>query len=163
MSLINKLQYFFTYKGPEPYEQFELLEEMGGTPEEREEKSEADRGLRHKIARWLRREEEPAVKEEQQKVATEVSLKLEDNLTRIKREFNYPTNHDLGLREFKILQQRDACLVYIEGITDSGITSNYILRQLLSKTGDESIPATEMIDYVTDNLLAVEQVAIEIA
>ncbi len=61
------------------------------------------------------------------------------------------------------MQQRAACLVYIEGITDSGITSNYILRQLLGKAGDETIPAADMIDYVTDNLLAVEQISVEVA
>ncbi len=164
MNLLVKIKRLFTYKGPEPYEQFELLEEMGGAPHEKEEEEEEPKkGLRHKIARWLQGHEKPAEKGEIQQVSQEVSTKLEANLARIKQEFNYPTNDDLGLREFKILQQRAACLVYIEGITDSGITSNYILRQLLGKAGDETIPAADMIDYVTDNLLAVEQISVEVA
>lgn len=162
MSLRDLIRRLFIYQGPDPYDQFELLEDLGGDEDEQEKDPQPEKGWRHKFSHWLRGLSDDEHAEEPSGASGDVSAKLSNNIDHIKEEFNHPLNHDLGLREFKVLGKTDAVLVYVEGITDQDIVSNYVLRQLLGRSGDKHGPGN-LIDYVIDNLVAVEQVAIEVA
>jgi len=61
-----------------------------------------------------------------------ISRDLRENLATIRRELNSPTNQDVIIREFKVMQKRDAFLVLIDGMADNETINNFILRQLMA-------------------------------
>jgi len=67
-----------------------------------------------------------------------ISKDLQTNLRTIKQELNSPTNQDVVIREFKVMQKCDAFLVFIDGMADNGTINDYILRQLMARPFGQS-------------------------
>ncbi len=90
--------------------------------------------------------------------SSDVSPKLGKNLLRIKKEFHVPTNKDIVIREFVVKQQTSAFIVYVDGMADKVTINDYILRQLMAE--NEAEDAAEIdLDYITDNLLSINQLS----
>lgn len=87
-----------------------------------------------------------------------VSRRLAVNLEAVKTIFNMPVNHDVVIREFTIMQQLGAFLVYIDGMVDKATVNDYVLRQLMEKGDDHSRVARNAAQYVAENLLSVNQI-----
>jgi len=86
-----------------------------------------------------------------------VKKTLAENLDRIKRDLHYPENQDVVIRQFKVLQQNDAFILYIDGMADNNIINDYILRQLMDGKGGADMQ-NDTVNYVKNNLLAANQV-----
>ncbi len=148
MGLGSMLKNLFAYKEPKKYDRFELLEDetednsQVTPPKNTVEQNYPETGQKNNDR-------------------DKVSKKLQINLEKIKNKLNFPTNQDVVIREFKILQQSDAFIVYVEGMVDDNTVNNYILRQLLGKHNINTGIKTDMTDYITNNLLATNQVTTE--
>ncbi|MDI9476161.1 MAG: spore germination protein [Natronincolaceae bacterium] len=149
MGLGDMLKNLFAYKEPKKYDRFELLED--GV----EDNSQVKPDKKDTAAQDV-----PETKQKSNN-KDKVSKKLQTNLEKIKNKLNYPTSRDVIIREFKILQQSDAFIVYIDGMVDNNIVNDYILRQLLRKHNTDTGTKINVPDYITDNLLAANQVTTE--
>ena len=66
----------------------------------------------------------------------EIYTNLPENLNYIKNRFNIPLNSDIILREFDIIvksKHYNAFLVFIDGMVDSNLINNFILKPLMLK------------------------------
>lgn len=136
MGLISKIKNFLIYQGPQEYDQFEFLEEEEEGKGTYESIPRAEVKKNHKSRRGVKfsshsYEKTKSQSKEKSGNTAQVVKNLQTNLDIIKSEFNYPINCDLIIREFKILRQIKAFIVYIDGMVDNTFISNYILRQLM--------------------------------
>lgn len=142
MNLALAIKNIIIYKEPKNTQIFELLED-----EQEDMKSGADHtsyGNDTSAAQSLDN-------------SNNVYKELNKNIEEIKREFHFPTNKDIVIREFKVMRKTNACIVYIDGMADKGTINDYILRQLM--TDQEMHEDTKIsIDYITNNLLAINQI-----
>lgn len=90
-----------------------------------------------------------------------VTKSLGENLRKMKEDFNFPINKDIVVREFKVLQQSNAFIIYIDGMVDKCTINDYILRQLMEKHSNSEGPKDNVTDYVVNNLLAANQIIME--
>jgi len=169
MNLGTIIKNIFIYKEPKKYDQFELLEDEAedkGQAQTNEQNDDNSQDTAATKPRNKRRVRVPKFlhgksdEESQQKKnnGSGVYKKLKDNLDKINLEFNAPTNQDVVIREFKILQQNSAFIVYIDGLADKDTINDYILRQLLERQNTEIDIKTNMVDYIANNLLAANQI-----
>lgn len=103
------------------------------------------------LAAYDVREETPP--DETQKVSADI----EQNLSYIKKRFDYPHNNDVVIREFSIYPGIRAFLVFYEGMCDSAIINNGITKPLLELSllaGGESYFA----DSIAEKLITYGQV-----
>lgn len=142
MNLALAIKNIIIYKEPKNTQIFELLED-----EQEDMKSGADHtsyGNDTSAAQSLDN-------------SNNVYNDLNKNIQEIKQEFHFPTNKDIVIREFKVMRKTNACIVYIDGMADKGTINDYILRQLM--TDQEMYEDTKIsIDYITNNLLAINQI-----
>ena len=71
-----------------------------------------------------------------EKIKENVFYSLQENLEYIKSKFNALINSDIIIREFSLTcknKQYNAFLIYIDGMTDSVIINNFVLRPLMLK------------------------------
>lgn len=174
MDLRDIIKSFFIYKETPEYDRFELLEDEAedkgqvkssiksdnASQEVAEAKPESK--LRRKISGWLQGASDEKPKQKNSNGA-KVDKKLQVNLENIKLEFNAPTNQDVVIREFKVLQQSNAFIVYIDGMADKNTINDYILRQLLERHSPANANSikTDMAEYIGNNLLASNQIVKE--
>ncbi len=182
MNIGKSLKRFFVYK--EPKERvFEFLEdepeENGGTVQDTPSTSNAPNSqstqntqdtqktkqkskLRTKISGSQANSDENTKQQETGQTHEDiVAKKLQTNLKKIKLEFNIPSNQDIVIREFKVLQQCNAFIVYIDGMADNKIINDFILRQLMEHRSNEINEKNNIVDYVENNLLAANQITKE--
>ena len=172
MDLISTLKDVLTYKEPKNKYRFELLEDE---QEDAGRVNSSDSSMKNQKSREGNRNDsfqshiESNTKQDNDskrkdksknnnKSEVQVSNKLADNLEYIKREFNFPLNQDLVIREFQVLQQNDAFIVYIDGMADKTIINDFILRQLMVKPQNKLNRPVINSDYILNNLLTVNQV-----
>lgn len=86
-----------------------------------------------------------------------ITRDLMKNLDTMKREFNFPLNQDVIIREFKIMQQTKAFIIYIDGMADKITINDYILRQLMAEQKNTESKHLS-VDYICDNLLTINQI-----
>jgi len=81
------------------------------------------------------------------------------NLNLIRKEFNYPTNTDLVIREFLINDKTKAFLVYMEGMVDRLTVNNFILAPILRESQKfNDVKGECKLDFIIDNVLESHQV-----
>lgn len=68
----------------------------------------------------------------------EVSTQIEVNIQILKKQFGLPENKDLIIRHFMTGGRRRAFIAYLDGMTNTEIINNFILRPLLNETGDDA-------------------------
>lgn len=187
MSLFSMLKDIVIYREPQAPEPFELLEDANegwGRPEPADpqnadeesvgsdaaEDSHGSNADAEKSSGGLIKPSKKPVKPGQQKKNADgssdtgsdnkertVSADLKANLAIIKRQFNFPDNQDVVIREFKVLRKQDAFIVYIDGMADNGTINDYILRQLMAEKKIDNNQEINL-DYINKNLLAVNQI-----
>lgn len=96
-----------------------------------------------------------AINKEQNKKVN-VLKDIEENINYIKKQFNYPTNKDIIIREFKALGKYRAFIVYIDGMVDRTIINNFILRPLLNTEYSEK-EQKYGLDYMLENAIETNQ------
>lgn len=183
MSVISVIKNIVIYKEPKNNERFELLEDEqedmvnGEAPETSETAAqnfnENEENILHqpsknimqtlkRVMKHKKQEEAPkatndAKAEQNQDSYNNVSKDLKKNLQKMKQEFHFPTNQDIVIREFKVVQKNNAFIVYIDGMVDKNTINDYILRQLMAEQKNNKNTKIS-VDYITDNLLAINQV-----
>lgn len=189
MNLGNMLKGFFIYKEPKEYDRFELLEDepedkgqmknegtiqdtpaISNAPNTQNTQDIQDTRttkqkskLRTKLSGWLQGDSNKDTKQKENDPNNKdiVAKKIQANLEKIKLEFNSPTNQDVVIREFKVLQQCNAFIVYIDGMADNKTINDFILRQLMEYRSHEINSKNNIADYVENNLLAANQITKE--
>ncbi|MFL0253296.1 spore germination protein [Clostridium neuense] len=99
-------------------------------------------------------DQEVSDKKENTKVP--VSREIEDNIGYVQKQFNYPINKDIIIREFKALGKYRAFIVYIDGMVDRITINNFILRPLLKAKFSEE-EQKYGIDYMLENAIETNQ------
>lgn len=93
-------------------------------------------------------------KKENEKI--NISKDIEENICYLKKQFNYPTNKDIVVREFKALGKYRAFIVYIDGMVDRTTINNFILRPLLKAQYSEK-EQKYGLDYMLENAIETNQ------
>ncbi len=84
-----------------------------------------------------------------------LSRRLAVNLESLRTLFAVPVNQDVVVREFTVLEQCKASLVYIDGMAGKDMVDNFVLRQRMEWGADRSHICDDAIRFVTKNLLSV--------
>ena len=81
-------------------------------------------------------------------IAEKVFPNINDNLNYIKTRFNTLINSDIVIREFTLKcksMNYKAFLLFIDGMTDSNLISNYVLKPLMLKNATNSSESKQII------------------
>lgn len=85
-----------------------------------------------------------------------VSKNLKDNLEIIKNSYSYPLNSDIKIREFKIGNQKNAFIVFVEGLVNDNSLNTNILAPLML------IPSSQITEEsLKENLLLNTQLSVK--
>lgn len=181
MAFLSDFLKFISYRGPADQSRFELLEDQyegDGLKSVWEAQRRAHLeslharkrgGWKAKVTELVQKAPIPDSAETQSPPDADpsdllVSKDLQLNLLRMKLEFHCPVNQDVVIRPFTVLQETDAFILYIDGMTDKNIINNSVLRQLMTRSPSEAVPVDKcghVADYVAQNLLPVNQIARE--
>jgi spore germination protein KA len=107
------------------------------------------------------------MEENQRKTAPtdKVQKNMDANLEYMKKVYSIPLNSDIVIREFMIHHRNEpikAFIIFIDGMVDSEIINNYILKPLMVNSMYELREGREDLkEYVSDRLLPHCQVSIE--
>ena len=91
-----------------------------------------------------------------------ITKSLEDNLKRMQYFLHYPDNSDVKIRTFDTRIDNEnypSALIFYDGLVDSDLINNYILRQLMKNT--ENTSGSDLKECILDNVLAQNQVETE--
>lgn len=164
MSILTAIRNLLLYKEPAKKDRFELLEdeseELGQAEKENAVQSIPKIRIKEKLkASFFSRRQKESNPQNKESSATRVDKKLRINLETIKNELNFPINQDIVIREFMVMQQYDAFIVYIDGMADKVTINDYILRQLMiSSSSQAASSGRDLIDSLVNNLLSVNQI-----
>lgn len=163
MKLRRLVKTLFVYEEPKQDNELELLEgEDENFSEEFYEKPPEDLqvGLKGKIDRLLKRVKKDEI-QQSPSGSGRLDKDLQNNLERLKHEFNLPTNHDIVVREISVLRKKKAFIMYLEGMVDENTIDNYILRQLIDPAEKKLRESTDLVDYIINNVLAANQCVVK--
>ena len=122
------------------YDEFELLETEGGQPG-----FFGSAGRAHKDAVG-------AIENANDTIASDVSA----NEERLKTEMHAEINPDMVLRRFLLCGQIEALAVFINGMSDQSLVSDFILRQGIP---ERELPNdAPLVEYVANNVFAMAEV-----
>lgn len=122
------------------YDEFELLETEGGQPG-----FFGSAGRAHKDAVG-------AIENANDTIASDVSA----NEERLKTEMHAEINPDMVLRRFLLCGQIEALAVFINGMSDQSLVSDFILRQGIP---ERELPNdATLVEYVANNVFAMAEV-----
>lgn len=165
MNTFLAIKDFILYKEPKKIQRFELLEDeeedLGLYKNDEKPVQSSPKGVK-KLLKSLGKTDQPnessqeSEKEKSGQNKDRLFKDLNKNLQRIEQEFHIPTNQDIVIREFKIMKQINAFIVYVDGMEDKEIINDYILRQLMTEQDIKENPQISL-DDITNNLLAVNQ------
>lgn len=144
MNFITAIKNIIIYKEPDNRRRFELLEDE----QEDMMSGKSDAGTE---------DEKPDKSDKSKEDSENVSKDLKKNLQKIKQGFHYPTNQDIIIREFKVMQKVNAFIIYVDGMVDENIVNDYILRQLMT---EQDIYENTKIsaEYIVENLLPINYI-----
>ena len=138
MFLLNIIKRIFSFG--RSYDEFELLETEGGQPN-----FFGSAGRAHKDATG-------AIETANDTVASDVSA----NEERLKTEMHAEINPDMVMRRFLLCGQIEALAVFINGMSDQSLVSDFILRQGIP---ERELPNdAPLIEYVANNVFAMAEV-----
>ncbi len=170
MSIFSGLKGFILYKEPVPADQFRFPETE---PEDVGEalispavkwqvdaESAAAEGASPEAldtATTPELEAEARAGHAQKEAMPNLSRRLNVNLDNVRSIFAVPANQDVVIREFTVLEQKKAFLVYVDGMADKEVVNNFVLRQLMERAAERSPRRGNAIQFVAENLLSVNQ------
>ena len=168
MKLLSLAKKLLIYREPKPYQEFELLEDEPFETEHGPDEGTVLEKTSNPISceEWnLIRQKSKDGENSSQTTSQEtsapgltVSTSLQANLQYVKRELHSPKNKDVIIREFKVMNCCDACVVYIDGMADKNTINNFILRQLMLRPLPEQAGEVCSLDYIAENLLAANEI-----
>ncbi|KZL89666.1 spore germination protein [Clostridium magnum] len=85
--------------------------------------------------------------------ATAIPNNIDANLEYMKKSFNHPLNKDIKIREFRILGNVRAFIIYIDGMVDRNIVNRDILRPLLKHKESVAEGTQCAVEYILDNVI----------
>jgi spore germination protein KA len=175
--LLNKIGSFLAYKPPQrdtfilPELEQEKGSHVASKASEEMIEQESGNGYREvdkekektkkkpvKASEWKQIKGEKGTERGKKEGSDNISSDINVSLDIIKREFNLPANVDVVIREFKLAEKIDAFLVFIDGMADRSVINNFILRQLMLPVQFENYNGGCLFQYVTSNVLSVNQV-----
>ena len=88
-----------------------------------------------------------------------VSKSLDENIGYLENIYNLPTNKDLIIRKFNIAKRIPACLVYVDGMIDKIMVTQFMLPQLMDEHAFRhyEFECGCPLDYIEKNVLPVHQ------
>jgi len=90
---------------------------------------------------------------------SEINRDIQSNIDLIKKEFNFPTNKDIVIREFMIDKSNKAFLVYLEGMVDRHTINNFILEPVLNENVKFKDSKDKcQLDILMDSVLETHQI-----
>ena len=87
-----------------------------------------------------------------------VSNKLAANIEYLKLKFYVSKNQDIVLREFRIAQKIEACLVFVDGMVDTMVINQFVLPQLMNPDYFANYSQGNIFDYIIKNVISIYQV-----
>ena len=87
-----------------------------------------------------------------------VSYSLAANIEYLKLKFYASKNQDIVLREFKIAQKIEACLVFVDGMVDTTVINQFILPQLMNAEHFVNYSQANIFDYIIKNVISIYQI-----
>lgn len=91
-----------------------------------------------------------------------VSSSIEENLNKFKYFLHYPNNSDVKIRIFNTQisnHSYSSAIIFYDGLVDSNIINDYILRQLMTPQNNSS--NDDLQKYITENVLSQNQIEIQ--
>lgn len=88
---------------------------------------------------------------------TDISTNIDANIAYLKKKFNAPTNIDIVIREFTIAGKYRAFISYLEGMVNSEIINNFILRPILMSEKLPQKDALCQLDFIVSSVLETNQ------
>lgn len=91
-----------------------------------------------------------------------ITISINENIKKMQYFLNYPNNSDVKIRTFNTIINSTtykSAIIFFDGLVDSDIIDNYILRQLMKDTPCSSNKDLEMC--ILDNVLAQNQLETE--
>ena len=88
-----------------------------------------------------------------------LSFSLEDNLTKFRYFMHYPDNSDIKIRNFNTQingKTYSSAIIFYDGLVDSNIINNYILRQLMSTQNTEV--SKDLKECIVKDILSQNQI-----
>lgn len=85
-------------------------------------------------------------KQNEEILSKEISFNLEENLNNIQISYNTLINSDIIIKKFTLNargKQYNAVLLYIDGLIDTNILNNFILKPLMLKNSSNTFEGTE--------------------
>lgn len=140
LKVLRSLSHFFKFDDSDS--RFELLETEYGTPYDKE---------RNKRSIEL----DNSVKED-----AEIFAELKSNLTLIRQDFRADINPDILIREFTLGGEVDAAIVFINGLVNSVMLNDFILRDGMKKDALENA-SKPIVEYALKNIFTVSDAQIE--
>jgi spore germination protein KA len=164
--LLSKALSYITYKESSKQEKFSLPEinEAGDvtginlTDEDLEKKEADTQGSTHSNNAALdpngEQFEKTGRKFEQN---SPISNKIEDNIQFIQKQFNFPDNTDIMIRELVIENEHKVFLAYLDGMVARDTLNNFIIRPLLNNVKLERITDKCSFEDIAYNVIEVNQ------
>ncbi|HHW47325.1 MAG TPA: spore germination protein, partial [Clostridiaceae bacterium] len=87
-----------------------------------------------------------------------VFCSIRENIDYIRKQFNYPANSGIIIREFLVAGERRAFITYLDGMADGKTISDFILRPLLNTDKFNAIQEGCPLEYILFSVLEANQV-----
>lgn len=184
--LFKTIKNLFAYKEPQDIEGFELLEgenerdgqqeknnpdaekqedtgkkggDEGRKEESKEKKDKNSKKIPLPVGAWndVKKENKATLPQASGKT---VAKELKINHERIKQEFGLPKNQDVIIREFRIVRNIDAFILFIDGMADKTTINDFILRQLMESDNFKDYSDGCPIEYIKNNVLSINQITL---
>jgi len=97
-------------------------------------------------------------KEDYEEHSRKVSKSLTENLDYLRKVFHVPKNQDVVIREFNVAHKIPACVVFIDGMVETTIITQFTLPQLMDINPFRGFEGGCALDFIEKNVLPVHQV-----
>lgn len=97
-------------------------------------------------------------KEDKKDQSRKISKSLNENIDYLKEIFHVPKNQDVIIREFNIAHKIPACIVFIDGMIETTIITQFTLPQLMDINPFCGFEGGCAVDFIEKNVLPVHQV-----
>jgi spore germination protein KA len=153
-SLLNKISYqekheatpFFIPESDDTEVEEEPLKDTPSTS------TKKDRQLKKPIPVEELKKEPPKNKD-----PLSLSKDLDQNLAIIKKEFHFPQNKDIIIREISILESTKCAIIFIDGMVDRTIINQFILRPLFQLKNASNSIKTDLFTHLTNHVIEIHQ------
>jgi len=163
-NLFIKLLSLITYKEKQNPREFvipEINEEQNSSAPQEQAQPEIEYNKKRKPVPVRKVDKKSKEKESRSKTGKQqdaVFCRIGENIDYIRKQFNYPTNSGIIIREFLIAGKSRAFITYLDGMADDKTISDFILRPLLNTDKFNAIQEGCPLEYILFSVLEANQV-----